>query len=136
MSKRSVSGRFIKGLVAFKSFHPAYAKIAFQPCKTTNCECANQGVSANYQPANDRPNLTMKECKMATFETTRPAPFGAETTYRIVSFFDAKRAALVEWNNARVTRDALSKLSDHELNDIGFSRGDVSGINGPSNRFF
>ena len=73
---------------------------------------------------------------MATFETTRPAPFGAETTYHIVSFIEAKWMAFAEWNNARVTRNALSKLSDHELNDIGFSRGDVAGLSGPSYRYF
>lgn len=59
---------------------------------------------------------------MATFETTRPAPFGAETTYHIVSKLDAIQTTLVQWNNARITRAALSKLSDHELADIGLSR--------------
>ncbi len=73
---------------------------------------------------------------MATFETTRPAPFGAEITFRFVSYLDAKRASLVEWNNNRVTRNALSKLSNHELADIGLSRGDVDVISGPAYRFF
>lgn len=73
---------------------------------------------------------------MATFETTRPAPFGAETTYRIVSYFDSIRVSLIEWNTARKTRIVLNKLSDRELNDIGFSRGDVENIDGTSHRFF
>jgi uncharacterized protein YjiS (DUF1127 family) len=34
-------------------------------------------------------------------------------------------AMLGEWNDARVTRKALSKLSDRELDDIGLNRGDV-----------
>ncbi len=29
------------------------------------------------------------------------------------------------WNDARVTRNALSKLSDRELDDIGLCRGDI-----------
>jgi uncharacterized protein YjiS (DUF1127 family) len=32
---------------------------------------------------------------------------------------------LTEWNNARLTRRALSSLSDHELDDIGLCRGDI-----------
>ena len=67
---------------------------------------------------------------MATFETIRPAPFGAETVYRFVSFMDSKRTALAEWNNARITRNALSRLSDRELADIGLTRGDVEGMTG------
>lgn len=62
---------------------------------------------------------------MATFETTRPAPFGAETTYRIVSALDTIVAAVSDWNNKRATRNALSALSDRELTDIGLSRADV-----------
>jgi uncharacterized protein YjiS (DUF1127 family) len=29
------------------------------------------------------------------------------------------------WNDARVTRNALAKLSDRELDDIGLCRGDI-----------
>ena len=32
------------------------------------------------------------------------------------------------WNDARVTRRALSQLSDHELEDIGLVRGDIDTI--------
>jgi uncharacterized protein YjiS (DUF1127 family) len=78
----------------------------------------------------------MKDCKMATFETTRPAPFGAETLYRIVSVIDAGRTALVQWNDERVTRNALSKLSTRELADIGLTRGDVEVMSGPTYRHF
>jgi len=62
---------------------------------------------------------------MATFETTRPAPFGAVTIHRIVSSFDALREAVLDWNNTRVTRAALERLSDRELADIGLIRGDI-----------
>jgi uncharacterized protein YjiS (DUF1127 family) len=32
------------------------------------------------------------------------------------------------WNDARVTRNALSRLSDHELNDLGLSRADIDAV--------
>lgn len=62
---------------------------------------------------------------MATFETTRPAPFGAVTTYRVLSAIDAARIAVIDWKNTRDTRSALTRLSDRELNDIGLSRADI-----------
>ena len=34
-------------------------------------------------------------------------------------------AAVVAWNDARVTRNELRKLSDHELGDLGLTRGDI-----------
>ena len=37
-------------------------------------------------------------------------------------------AMLATWNDARVTRKALSKLSDRELDDIGLCRGDIEFI--------
>jgi uncharacterized protein YjiS (DUF1127 family) len=37
-------------------------------------------------------------------------------------------AALRDWNDARVTRRALSRLSARELDDIGLCRGDIDTI--------
>lgn len=37
-------------------------------------------------------------------------------------------AAITEWNNVRVTRDALHRLSDRELSDIGLSRSDIEHV--------
>ncbi|ABL68735.1 MULTISPECIES: DUF1127 domain-containing protein [Paracoccus] len=37
-------------------------------------------------------------------------------------------AALSAWNDARVTRNALSRLTDRELDDIGLCRGDIEQI--------
>lgn len=65
---------------------------------------------------------------MAATETTRPAPFGAVTTYRFVSIVGSAFAALAAWNDTRVTRNALAKLSDRELDDIGLCRGDIDRI--------
>jgi len=62
---------------------------------------------------------------MATFETTRPAPFGAVTVFRAVSAVDTLREKLIHWNNKRSTQAALSKLSSYELNDIGLTIADV-----------
>ena len=65
---------------------------------------------------------------MAAIETTRPAPFGAISTYRFVSYLGTAFAALAGWNDARVTRNALAKLSDRELDDIGLCRGDIANL--------
>lgn len=37
-------------------------------------------------------------------------------------------SAFTSWNNARVTRKELNKLSDHELADIGLCRGDIEAV--------
>ena len=65
---------------------------------------------------------------MAAYETTRTAPLGAITTYRFIQFVSKMFAAVAEWTDARVTRAALEKLSDRELDDIGLCRGDVEAI--------
>ena len=65
---------------------------------------------------------------MAAVETTRPAPFGAITTYRAITTVSNAFATLGAWNDARVTRKALNKLSDRELDDIGLCRGDIEFI--------
>lgn len=61
---------------------------------------------------------------MAAFDTTRPDlsgfRFGASISHMIGTF--------ASWNDARKTRNALSKLSTHELEDIGLSRGDVEAV--------
>lgn len=38
--------------------------------------------------------------------------------------------AIADWNDARVTRNALAKLSDRELDDIGLCRGDIDEVTG------
>lgn len=37
-------------------------------------------------------------------------------------------AALNNWNDRRITRSNLSKLSDRQLDDIGLCRGDIDRI--------
>jgi uncharacterized protein YjiS (DUF1127 family) len=65
---------------------------------------------------------------MAAVETTRPAPFGAITTYRAINAVSNALGGLAAWNDARMTRKALNKLSDRELDDIGLCRGDIEFI--------
>ena len=36
--------------------------------------------------------------------------------------------SVVAWNDARVTRNALARLSDRELNDIGLTRYDIDAL--------
>ena len=62
---------------------------------------------------------------MAAFDTTRTTYGSSAAVLSIVNFFGGIGAAVVAWNDARVTRNALSALSDRELDDIGLIRGDI-----------
>lgn len=59
---------------------------------------------------------------MAVLDTTRSefnaSPAGLSLT-RLIAAFTA-------WNDARITRKALSALSDRELEDIGVTRADIA----------
>lgn len=67
---------------------------------------------------------------MAAFDTTRTAYGASSAVYSIVTFFSGLAAAVVAWNDARVTRNALSALTDRELEDIGLIRGDIDVVAG------
>ncbi|HKK97995.1 MAG TPA: DUF1127 domain-containing protein [Marivita sp.] len=60
---------------------------------------------------------------MAAFDTTRPTYAVGHKGFG--SMFTSIFAAVSDWNDARLTRNALNTLSDHELEDIGLTRGDV-----------
>lgn len=45
----------------------------------------------------------------------------SRAVYRVI-------ASLSAWNQARRTRNALMRLSDRELDDIGLSRADIASI--------
>ena len=62
---------------------------------------------------------------MATYETSRTAPFGAISVFRLVQSVGNFATSFQIWNAARITRNALSKLSNRELDDIGLCRGDI-----------
>ena len=62
---------------------------------------------------------------MAALDTTRTTTGSFGLVGRICELFAMVINTFVEWNDARVTRDALSGLSDRELEDIGMCRGDI-----------
>ena len=59
---------------------------------------------------------------MAVYSTNRTA------NVRFGGFFASIVSAVAAWNDARVTRNALSRLSDRELDDIGLTRADIDVI--------
>ena len=65
---------------------------------------------------------------MAIFDTTRTTYGSASATSRFASSFNAIIASIVAWNDARVTRNTLSGLTDRELADIGLSRADIDTV--------
>ncbi len=65
---------------------------------------------------------------MAIIETSRPVPFGAVSTFRIVNVFDSLIAGIANAYNARKTEVALSKLSNAQLDDIGLVRAHIHAV--------
>jgi uncharacterized protein YjiS (DUF1127 family) len=65
---------------------------------------------------------------MAAFDTTRPAYGSVMAVSQITSFVGNLFANMIEWNDARVTRNALASLTDRELDDIGLIRGDIDTV--------
>lgn len=63
---------------------------------------------------------------MAAFDTSRPV--AVLNSGRISAFFADTFGAVATWNDARITRKALSKLSSRELEDIGLTYADVDTI--------
>ena len=71
---------------------------------------------------------------MATYENTRLLVDGARgsdlgisrVAYRFVGFVTELGQTFANWNSARKTRKELFRLSDHALDDIGLTRGDIS----------
>ncbi|MCI2397931.1 DUF1127 domain-containing protein [Aliiroseovarius subalbicans] len=65
---------------------------------------------------------------MAVFETTRPLAHGISFGERLSNIAHTLFGTLAAWNDARVTRNALSKLTDRELDDIGLTRADIEAM--------
>lgn len=61
---------------------------------------------------------------MAAIDTTRHF-IGANGLFGLLTSVPARLRA---WNDARVTRDTLSELSNWELDDIGLCRGDIDDV--------
>ena len=62
---------------------------------------------------------------MAAFDTTHSAYGAAPVAGKLSGFFASLIASIVSWNDARVTRNTLSGLTDRELSDIGLARSDI-----------
>ncbi|KIC43721.1 MAG: DUF1127 domain-containing protein [Ruegeria sp.] len=62
---------------------------------------------------------------MAALDNTRIATGSFGLVGRIGAYFTSVAHMVVDWNNARVTRNALNGLTDRELSDIGMCRGDI-----------
>lgn len=62
---------------------------------------------------------------MAAFDTTRTTYGFDGLAGRIGNFVASIFGAIASWNDARMTRNALSGLTDRELEDIGLVRGDI-----------
>jgi len=62
---------------------------------------------------------------MAVYAHSRPL---AEGVFGGAFSFGGLFATLASWNDRRITRRELSRLSDRELEDIGLTRGDIDSI--------
>lgn len=56
------------------------------------------------------------------------APVGAVSILRVVDLALALKEKLAAWNEVRLTRRALSDLSDAQLADIGLSRHQIKDV--------
>ncbi len=65
---------------------------------------------------------------MAALDTTRTNYGVASAANRLAAFTGEVFTAIIDWNDARATRKALSGLTDRELEDIGLVRGDIDSV--------
>jgi len=65
---------------------------------------------------------------MAAFDTTRTTYGFDGLVGRIGNMFTLIAGSVASWNDARVTRNSLAKLSDRELEDIGLIRGNIEDV--------
>lgn len=64
---------------------------------------------------------------MALLDFTR-APSRSVAADRFHGLFGTLVGAMAAWNDTRRTRSSLARLSDHELHDIGLTRGDIDTV--------
>ncbi|WP_458878648.1 DUF1127 domain-containing protein [Arenibacterium sp. CAU 1754] len=88
------------------------------------------GDSPAYLPSTNMWNRTpnRKDKDMAAFDTSRTTYGARSLTGRIGGMLASVYAAIVVWNDTRATRNALSGLTDRELEDIGLIRGDIDAV--------
>lgn len=66
---------------------------------------------------------------MAATDLTRPYAASGSAA-RIGTMFATAIGTFAAWNDARLTRNSLSALTDRELDDIGLHRGDIDSVAG------
>jgi len=65
---------------------------------------------------------------MAAFDTSRTTYGSPSAVTRVFSALNTASTRLIEWNDARATRRALSALSARELDDIGLCYSDIETV--------
>jgi len=65
---------------------------------------------------------------MVALVNARHSTATAEVAGRIGKVFAVVITAILDWNDARITRKSLNRLTDRELDDIGLLRGDIDGV--------
>ena len=65
---------------------------------------------------------------MAIIETSRAVPFGAVSTFRIVTLIDTTINNVVGAYKAHQTQKALQALSNAQLEDIGIERATIEQV--------
>lgn len=63
---------------------------------------------------------------MAVYEPSRALSEGVRINPS--NLFTRAYGAFMDWNDRRMTRNALNALTTKELDDIGLSRGDINNI--------
>lgn len=66
---------------------------------------------------------------MTAIDTTRTAHSTHTFFGHIGQSFTGIKANISAWNELRVTRNSLYKLSERQLEDIGMCRGDIENFN-------
>lgn len=65
---------------------------------------------------------------MALFDVARPVVANRTIGARFSQLTNSIFGSIKSWNDTRITRNALSRLSDHELDDLGLTRGDIEAM--------
>lgn len=65
---------------------------------------------------------------MTMYNTSRTTYGTASAVNRFFAALNDIFAAIVAWNDARATRNALASLTDRELDDIGLTRSEIDAV--------
>jgi len=113
-----------------KNMAATYAAAAIRPCLPPHCFAFAESLITRHRRQSTAFSKSKLErnTAMAAYESSAAAPLGAVSIFRSVQLFSGMFASVSAWNDARVTRKALGRLSDRELDDIGLCRAEVNMI--------